>query len=695
MTNSAVSAASTGNKFTKIRVNWDSGTSDTDEDYAVYEMQDLSPVLDNASNVVVSHIYHTAGAKVVKVQVEDENGFRSDKGNITGNQPDVKVGFPKAIISPSSTKITQAKYGDRTTAITLSAQQSKTSGSDKLIQHYGWGYTTDVSTTICTANALDNDNSVFDDGSKRVKIGALSAVDNDDTVFKIFGLASFTSAGVGVADTDTTNFDHYAYTSATASPLAFDIDARPNIGAAAEDAASNDVFFKEIECVVCITKAANENKQIFDCARYILVCDENDTGGAGNVPINTNLFYDSNVVASLPLSGDTNSENPLTATDETITRAVSTNTDSSDIIRIDSEDMFVHFEGSGGSANDILVARGYNGTTALEHAQGSEISEYRTANRYKWGGYNKVRGTNIDFTAAGGIVIAGSIDTLNSSGDQNCWLDNGFFIGDIVKVATGASANGTYASPKFYKIESFTRDGNFYPTLNIETNPANLTDDERTYVSTSLTADTDETIVEVLRHDSTSKPSISSAIFNTAGADDTVKFYLATFDNTTNRFNAADKSSLTDSFSFNYHWSETNVEVRAVSPKTLDLDTLADAGNIAIEKVAINRSGGITAQMPLGIRRYPVGVARTKLGVPKVSVTVKALDQTGYRALFSLVEGNRYDYVFLDSKKLDSPTTSYRTLRMRLENGNINKDTTDPNVYLANLSFIIVGEDVS
>jgi len=695
VTNSAVGTASTGNKFTKIRVNWDSGTSDTDEDYAVYEMQDLSPVLDNASNVVVSHIYHTAGAKVVKVQVEDENGFRSDKGNITGNQPDVKVGFPKAIISPSSTKITQAKYGDRTTAVTLSAQQSRTSGSDKLIQHYGWGYTTNVDTTICTANALDNDNSVFDDGSKRVKIGALSAVDKDDTVFKIFGLASFTSAGVGVADTDTDNFDHYAYTSATASPLAFDIDARPNIGAAAEDAASNDVFFKEIECVVCITKAANENKQIFDCARYILVCDENDTGGAGNVAINTNLFYDSNVVASLPLSGDTNSENPLTATDETITRAVSTNIDSSDIIRINSEDMFVHFEGSGGSANDILVARAYNGTTALEHAQGSEISEYRTANRYKWGGYNKVRGTNIDFTAAGGIVIAGSIDTLNSSGDQNCWLDNGFFIGDIVKVATGASANGTYASPKFYKIESFTRDGNFYPTLNIETNPANLTDDERTYVSTSLTADTDETIVEVLRHDSTSKPSISSAIFNTAGADDTVKFYLATFDNTTNRFNAADKSSLTDSFSFNYHWSETNVEVRAVSPKTLDLDTLADAGNIAVEKVAINRSGGITAQMPLGIRRYPVGVARTKLGVPKVSVTAKALDQTGYRALFSLVEGNRYDYVFLDSKKLDSPTTSYRTLRMRLENGNINKDTTDPNVYLANLSFIIVGEDVS
>ena len=127
----------------------------------------------------------------------------------------------------------------------------------------------------------------------------------------------------------------------------------------------------------------------------------------------------------------------------------------------------------------------------------------------------------------------------------------------------------------------------------------------------------------------------------------------------------------------------------------MDLDTLADASNIAIEKVAIARSGGITAQMPLGIRRYPVGVTRTKLGIPKVTVQAKALDQTGYRALFSLVEGNRYDYVFLDSKKLDSPTTSYRTLRMRLESGNLTKDTTDPNVYLANLNFVILGEDVT
>ena len=698
VTNSAVGAAATGNKYTKIRVNWDSGTSDTDEDYSTYDMVDLSPVLHNGSNTVVSHRYHTAGAKVVKVQVEDENGFRSDKTALTGTGAyavDVKVGFPKAIISPSSTKITQAKYGDRTTAVTLSGQQSLTSGSDKLIDSYGWGYLAGKATTIVTANALENDNSVFDNGSKRVKIGAMSYVDNDETVFKIFGLASFNSSGVSVADTDTVNFDHYAYTSATASPLAHDVDARPNIGSEADDSGSNDIFFKEIECVVCTTKSSNEDSTIFDCARYILVTAEGDTEGSVNLPINTNLFYDSNVVASRPTTGDTNNENPLTATDETITRAISTNSDSSDIIRIGSEDMFVHFEGTGGSANDILVHRGYNNTTATSHAQGVEIFEYRTANRYKWGGYAKVRGANIDFGVAGTITIAGSIDTLNSSGNQNCWMDNGFYIGDIVKVATGGSANGTYASPKYYKISSFTRDGNFYPTLTIETDPTNLTADERSYVSTTMTTDTDETVVEVLRYDSTRKPSITAAVYNTAGYDDTITFYMSIFDNTTTRWNAADKSATTDSYSFNYHWAEDNVNIRAVSPKTLDLDTLADASNIAIEKVNLTRSGGLSAQMPLGIRRYPVGVTRTKLGVPKVSIQAKALDQTGYRALFSLVEGNRYDYVFLDSKKLDSPTTSYRTLRMRLETGNITKDTADPNVYVASLNFVILGEDVS
>jgi len=689
ITDAAVSTP-TGNKFTKIRVNWDSGTSDTDEDYAEYTMQDSVPVLNNASNVVVSHRYHTAGAKVVKVQVENEDGFRSDKGNITGNQPNVKTGFPTAIISPSRTKVTQAKYGDRTTAVTLSGQQSRTSGSDIIIENYGWGYTTNVATTIVTANALENDNSRFDDNSKRIKFGSLSTVDVDDAIFKVFGLASFNSSGVGVKDT-TATFDHYAYTSATASPLAFDVDARPNIGAVAVDADDEDVYFKEIECVICIDKADTENKGIYDCQRYILVTDATDEDGGASQIINSDLRYDSNVAATLIDSTDNVGET-YTATDEVLTRSVATVTDHPEIIQIGNEDLFIHHE----SSNDVLVYRGYNGTTATTHASGAAINVYRLASRYRWGGYAKLSPDDCDFDVAGTITLIGTVDAENSSINNRDWFGNGFYIGDIIKVGNDSGSNGTFAVPKYYKIKTITNSssGNIYDIVTIETDSANLNADEQSYVSTSLATDDNETPV-IVRHDSATKPSITAAIYNPAGVDDSVTFYMGIFDSTQNRYSAQDKSSTTSNHNFGYHWSEDTVNVRGVSPTTLNLDVLADANNIAIEKVNITRSGGIAAQMPLGIRRYPVGVVRTKLGIPKVSVQAKALTQTGYRALFSLVEGNRYDYIFLDSKKLDAPTTSYRTLRMKLESGNITKDTTDPNVYLANLTFVILGEDVS
>ena len=678
----------TSNKFTKIRVNWDSATSDTDDDYVVYEMSDLTPVHNNGSNTVVSHVYSTGGAKVVKVQIEDENGFRSDKQNVDSHQPNITFGFPTAVISPSVTKVTQAKYGDRTTALTLSGQHSRTSGADITIEQYLWGYVPQLSTTIVTANALENDNSVFDDGSHRVKIGGLSTVDVSDTVFKIFGLASFDSAGDSVPDT-ATNFDHYAFVSATASP-SYDIDARPNYGSLAVSG-SDEIYFKEIECVVCITKDGSENKEITDCKRYLLATN------AGEI-INKDLFFDTPVANSIVDSGS-NVNETLSATDDVIT-ITGSGVAPADIIKVDNEIMFVEAL----TSSDILVERGYNNTTAAAHASGTDIYVYRFANRYKWGGHAMIRGASsgfIDFSDAGKITIQNT-DSNFRSGVHEDWFENNFFIGDIIKVGNDNGSNGTYASPKFFKLKSFIRDtdgdgsedGNHYNVALIETDAANLTEEERGYVSTSITTDADEN-ADIIRHDSVTKPSITCAVFNSADAQDNTTFHLATIDSTSTRFDATDRGSTSDAFNFQFNWSETTTTVISITPETLDLDTLADANNIAIEKVNLTRSGGISAQMPLGIRRYPVGVTRTKLGIPKVSVQVKALDQTGYRALFSLVEGNRYDYVFLDSKKLDSPSTSYRTLRMRLESGNITKDVADPNVYLANLSFVILGEDVS
>tara|TARA_R100000234_G_scaffold344_1_gene293 strand:- start:2234 stop:5320 length:3087 start_codon:yes stop_codon:yes gene_type:complete len=695
----AVANTPTSNKFTKIRVNWDSGVSDTDNDYAVYEMSELTPVHNNGSNTVVSHVYSSAGAKVVKVQVEDQNGFRSDKQAVNSHQPDVKFGFPSAVISTSTKKVTQAKYGDRTTALTLSGQHSRSSGADTTIDQFLWGYIPEsTSNTIVTANALENDNSVFDDGSKRVKIGSLSSQDVDDTTFKIFGLASYDSSGDSISDTAAT-FDHYAFTSATAAPASFDIDARPNIGSVAVDAGGDEIFFKEIECVVCVSKAAAENGGLYDCKRFILVANEADTGGAGNTVINKDLFYDSNVANAIEDS-TSNLDETLTATDDVLTITGSVIVPG-DIIKIDNEIMFVHSL----SGSTIGVERGYNNTTATTHSSSTDINVYRFANRYKWGGHAMLRGTSpgfVDFDNSGKIVIQ-DLSASHRSGFHDCWFEQNFFTGDIIKVGNDSGDNGTFDSPKFYKLKSFLRDsdnngvedGNFYNVALIETDENNLTEEERTYISTSVaTTDADETPT-IIRHDSAKKPTISCAVYNTADAQDEIEFYLAVVDSSKTRYNATDRSSTSTDFNFQFYWSETNTSVVSTAPKTLNLDDLALASNIAIEKVNLTRSGGISTQMPLGIRRYPVGVTRTKLGVPKVTVQAKALDQTGYRALFSLVEGNRYDYVFLDSKKLDSPTTSYRTLRMRLESGNLTKDTIDPNVYLANLNFVIIGEDVS
>ena len=435
------------------------------------------------------------------------------------------------------------------------------------------------------------------------------------------------------------------------------------------------------------------------CKRFILVANEADTGGAGNTVINKDLFYDSNVANAIEDS-TSNLDETLTATDDVLTITGSVIVPG-DIIKIDNEIMFVHSL----SGSTIGVERGYNNTTATTHSSSTDINVYRFANRYKWGGHAMLRGVSpgfVDFDNSGKIVIQ-DLQASHRSGFHDCWFEQNFFTGDIIKVGNDSGDNGTFDSPKFYKLKSFLRDsdnngvedGNFYNVALIETDENNLTEEERTYISTSVaTTDADETPT-IIRHDSAKKPTISCAVYNTADAQDEIEFYLAVVDSSKTRYNAPDRGSTSTDFNFQFYWSETNTSVVSTAPKTLNLDDLAFASNIAIEKVNLTRSGGISTQMPLGIRRYPVGVTRTKLGVPKVTVQAKALDQTGYRALFSLVEGNRYDYVFLDSKKLDSPTTSYRTLRMRLESGNLTKDTIDPNVYLANLNFVIIGEDVS
>ena len=99
--------------------------------------------------------------------------------------------------------------------------------------------------------------------------------------------------------------------------------------------------------------------------------------------------------------------------------------------------------------------------------------------------------------------------------------------------------------------------------------------------------------------------------------------------------------------------------------------------------------------MALGNKRYPVGSTRTRLGLPILNVELRVLNQTGYRNIWNLIEGDRYNWVTIDSKKIDAPDTAYKQMRLRLLDGTISKDASMASQYTASLNFIMIGELVT
>tara|TARA_R110002110_G_scaffold316755_1_gene529659 strand:- start:1026 stop:3899 length:2874 start_codon:yes stop_codon:yes gene_type:complete len=128
---------------------------------------------------------------------------------------------------------------------------------------------------------------------------------------------------------------------------------------------------------------------------------------------------------------------------------------------------------------------------------------------------------------------------------------------------------------------------------------------------------------------------------------------------------------------------------------TLDLDTSSNSGEIAIQSVSLKRNGGLQGNMALGNKRYPVGSTRTRLGLPTLNVELRVLNQTGYRNIWNLIEGDRYNWVTIDSKKIDAPDTAYKQMRLRLLDGTISKDASMASQYTASLNFIMIGELVT
>ena len=269
----------------------------------------------------------------------------------------------------------------------------------------------------------------------------------------------------------------------------------------------------------------------------------------------------------------------------------------------------------------------------------------------KWGGYHMTEVVQVDFTNSNSTI---HYDSGLTSGS---FLLEGFVPGDTIYVdASVADA----ANNDFFTIASVT-----------------ATD---IVVNETLTDESNDAGVRIYKVNGPTLP-IASYSENTPTITCSVRQAYA--ESTTSQ-------SLQSS-------ADVTQALRFVSEEhnTLDFDTQADAGNIAIQGANFKRGGGLNSLMALGGKSYPIATTRTKMGPPVLSLTVRALTQTGYRQLWNLIEGGRYEWATIDSKKVDVPGTAYKQLRLKLSDGTLNKDPSMASQYTASLNFVVIGELVA
>tara|TARA_X000001382_G_scaffold30976_1_gene19930 strand:+ start:1756 stop:5178 length:3423 start_codon:yes stop_codon:yes gene_type:complete len=640
---------------------------------------------------------HTAVA-----YVKDVNGFRSDPAHIAVN---VSESNPIAKLSASRTKVPYAQYGDNVAGLTLSLANSKAIGSDNELTNYLFSYRVGKGTNsaiepqpIACANGLSNDNSCFDSGSKRVAIVNCGErnVDYADTKFKIFGVASF--QGDGTSPTSDTNtggtFSHYKYVSEIIAV---------NAARLTESISTN--FYKSIDCVVAVDIDEHDTA----CTRYLLKV--------------ANADVETNEVAKVNGSGLASDS---TVTTVTVDSPDSRNYDIGDFIKLEDEIMQVvaipH-------ATQLTVIRGMMFSVAATHANDIDVKVVNhniMINRdlrlvgndavtpttsdgayWKWGGFARIVGSSagdgIDFDTDETIELQTVLDA-NSTGVASVrtdWYEHGFLEGDIIKVGN-TTDNGSYTSPKYFKIiKIFTSGGgvdvnDIKDIIKIADTTDLLTDDEALYITTSIGTQNTDMAADIVRYDNALNPSrtVTLSSYNSStdvydGEADDFLFAGGVIDATNT---GTDATAAAAPWIFRDSYTETIV--RGVTPRTLDLDSLAVA-DIAILNTSISRSGGVNAAMALGDRKYPITGFNTKLGNITLNANIRVLTQTGFRQIWSLIEGDRYDFVFLDSSQIDTPTTVYKSYRLKLTSGSINKSPDNASQYLAALKFVVVGEEIA
>ena len=255
---------------------------------------------------------------------------------------------------------------------------------------------------------------------------------------------------------------------------------------------------------------------------------------------------------------------------------------------------------------------------------------------YKWGGLCTVTGSsNITFTKNSGA------DEIESTAID--FIAAGFGPGDTITIED-SSNDGVYTIQKVEKVSS-----TYSIYLNEELSV--------TEASTSATIFTTQPAISVAAGQA-GTPKISLNVTDNLGTDGTeaVNIYTTFRDQT-----------------------------------YLDLNASADSGYIAIQNASLTRSGGISAAMPLGERRYPPGAAHTKHGLPKMSMTVRVVDSTGFNRMYRLLN-NSYNYAVYQHH--DTTFASWVKYRLKMESFTVNRDPQNLQHQVINLSFFIVGEEV-
>ncbi len=718
-----------GGKFSSVLVNWDYAASDTAADYVEYKFADnTAPALTTASNLTIKHKYHknvdndSSGNFGIKVKVRDPDGFVSDAYTV-GNATVTSLN-PIAHINTNKGKVMNAKFVDKNNMLTISAAQSRAVGSDREIQNYLFTCHTGNADTIVTMGAYDNNNEVFDTGSKRVALRHLgsTSLQLGDTRLRVFGLASFNNNGTPEND-HSADFAYYKYTAETIKPPnALGTQFTEGTTAGASDTVGNYSYnyFKSVEGAVFIDDDAHDTSG----ERYILTAYSGDwTTKLSGVLLAEDITI--------------NEELLLTVDNVEVFKA-------GDVIKINNELMKVcstdatnsrlyvsrgMLTGSGTGAH----AFGHLFSTTSAHTNTNPISildpfiinrdlRYRTKTdvtdeerRYRWGGYAQVVGTSLGngieavafsdsgdgsgglfeinvAEAPGASTVYGGGSSVSDGTTDRDWFANGFFEDDIIAIELiGGGENGNYVSPKFFKIAAIRRGDAAYGGYDEALIYGSDVDD---YLITTITSNSDGgTVARVV-----SNPTRTVAIYSPSVVTDEVVFETMVYDETYHTTGSLQ--------AIHYRTDTAFTTVTSTVPNVLDLLTTTDydsdsttnaltSADIAILSANKSRSGGLSATMPLGADKYPVSVIRNKAGLPTMSVSLRILSSIGLRRIRSLIEGDTYDYVFFDSNQVDSPSTKEVTYRMKLSDGSLNKSPELGNEYLADLNFVIVGEDVS